>query len=57
MLKKFLVFFNVYGCLLACMLVYHVNVIPGEVEEGITPPGTGVLDSCGLTCGCWGIKP
>lgn len=40
-------------CLLACMLVYHVNIIPGEAEEGNTPPGTGVLDSCGSTCGCW----
>jgi hypothetical protein len=25
--------------------------------EGAGSPGTGVIDSCELSCGCWGLNP
>lgn len=51
-LKVYLFMFYVYKCLPTCMLVYmYVQCCRGQRRPWI--PGTGVIGSCELLCGCW----
>lgn len=37
-----------------CMYVYHIHArCPQRSEEGIDSPGSGVMDGCKISYGCW----
>lgn len=41
-----------------CMPAYHVHVSAhGEQKRAADPPGTGVTDTCNLSCGLWESNP
>ena len=39
------------GVLLACLSAVYMCE-----REGVRSPGTGVIDSCDLLCGCWELN-
>lgn len=46
------------GALTACVSVHHICAwCPRRQEEAADSPRTGVVDDCGLSCGCWDLSP
>ena len=39
-----------------CVYTLCVCLVPIEFRIGVRSPGTGVTDSCELSCGCWELK-
>jgi hypothetical protein len=44
---------RLFVCLF-CALVFCLRVC---LYEGVRSPGTGIVDSCELSCGCWELNP
>jgi hypothetical protein len=44
------------GVLFACLCAMCVQCC-GRPQEGIRSLGTGVIDGCELSCGCWELNP
>ena len=49
----FLNSFYVCEYLCACLYVYHGHTVPAE---GVSSPGTEVMDGCEPPCGCWELN-
>lgn len=56
--EDLLVLYHVCVCVLSpCMYVHHMHVSCLRYPaEDVGSPGTGVVDGCELSCGCWELK-